>query len=268
MVYKPLLRQDCDKKIKFDKIPLFCYSYKKLKELYPEKDYLLIGDTRAGGKSRDNNDTPCLEIESKRYALFENGSESRLRYRVAGYLPVGKDEYAVLLKSRLPLYLILLFAAVCAAALLCIALLRPEPAPQTPVVPAVDPNVGSIENDTTEKKQSEEGGGAVSLTYSLEAKLDYSTGKIRMYFLNPNASNQDISLVLSLVDGENRIKIAESGLIKAGYGLTEMTFIENSAALSEGLYNAEYTVAFYDSETGERALVESAITDVKLEVEP
>ena len=45
-----------------------------------------------------------------------------------------------------------------------------------------------------------------------------------------------------------------------------MDMIEDSAILSEGVYNAVYKVLYYDALTGEKALVESTITDVALTV--
>ena len=264
MDYKSVMKQDYDKKIRFNKKALFCYSKKKLKKEYKDQGISVIGEIA----EKEKKDSSIINIQgnSEWYRVFEQGRKSRLLYRRAGYLCTDGGTYVAVLKSRLPaLFLILFLAAAIAAA---VWLLFRQPAAPSIDPPPVDPNVGVIEGDDSEKKDSESGGGAVTLTYSLDAKLSLSTGDIKIYFLNPNASNQDISLALYLLDGGGKIKIAESGLICPGYGLTDLKFIPDSAILSEGSYKGLFVVSFYDPETGKKAFVESNITDVTLEVSP
>ena len=133
-------------------------------------------------------------------------------------------------------------------------------------IPSIDPNIGAIENDTTEKpKPSTGGGGKVTLTYKLEAKMSLSDGKVHMYFLNPGNSNHEVSIQLNLINGNDVVPIAESGRIPPGYGLEEMQF-NNKANLSAGNYNAEYIVYFYSPGGKEKASVDSKVTDVILTV--
>ena len=264
MEYQSVMRQDYDRKIRFSQQSFFCYSQKEFNRKDPRERDQLIGEVtgrqaRAGEKR--------VRIGRQWYAVLERGSKSRLLYGRAGYLRTDSGGYVVVLKSRLVLYCLLLAAAVAVAVLIWLGMwLRPLTPTLAPL--PVDPNVGAIEGDESEKKESEEGGGAVTLTYSLDAKLSLSTGQIRMYFLNPNASNQDIALTLYLVDGETSVKIAQSGRIQPGYGLTDMQFLEGSAALSQGNYRGMYVVSFYDEQTGEKALVESTIQDVTVVVSP
>ena len=264
MDYRSILRQDYDKKMEFRGESLFCYSKKEFKRLSRKRNFTVVGETTGRGKT---NCDSWVELSGHQYGLLKPGSKSRLFYREAGYLQLENEGFIVLLQSRLPFLLLLIFAAAVLAPLLWLFLIRlrlPDALAPLPV----DANVGEIQGDDSEKKESPEGGGSVTLTYSLDAELSLSTGKIQMYFLNPNASNHDIALELYVLEGEEMYKVAESGRIQPGYGLTQMEYQTDEAVLSQGEYEALYLVSFFDSESGERALVESTVTDVTLVVGP
>ena len=258
------MREDYDKKIRLRKKSIFCYSVKNFKKISEELQPEIIGEIIENSESQSDEK---ILIGSGFYSIHETGSKSRLIYSVAGYIQLDDGSFVTVLKSRIPLFITGVFSVAVLSAVLTIVFLRINTPPAVKPLPP-DPGIGVIEGDDSEKNESENGGGAVRLTYSLDAKLSLSTGSIKIYFLNPNASNRDISITLYLLDGENKIKIAESGLIPSGYGLTNMTFIKNSAELSHGNYNALFIVSFYDPDTGEKALVEASVTDVKLQVLP
>lgn len=257
------LRPGYNRKIRFCKDTLECYSRRKFRKECEPQGVQISGEVVAraqGGHSRQ------VEIGGQSYELLKPGAKNRLLYRVAGYLQTDQGDYVALVKSRVPLLLLLLLLLLAAAAAGWFLLARPQARQIDPLPP--DPNLGVIEDDDSEKAESEEGGGSVTLTYSLDASLSLSTGEIEVYFLNPNASNHDAGLELYVLDGEEPVKIAESGLIPAGYGLTEMELLQDAVTLSQGSYEALFLVSFYDPDTGEKALVESTITDVTLEVMP
>ena len=262
MGYKIVMRQDYDKRIRFHKNPLFCYSKKKFEKLRKAQEIRVVGEIldQPGEECADP-----VEIGAQRFEVFAPKSKSRLIYGEAGYLSLEDGSCLAVLKNRIPFLLLLAAAAAALIGIIWFALFR---TPAVPVVapPAADSKVEKLEEEDTEKMQSEEGGGAVRLTYSLDARLSLDTGEISMYFLNPSASNHDLAITLYLLDGENAIEIARSGMIQAGYGLTRMQLIEDSAILSEGTYPAFYAVSFFHPQTGEKALVESTVTDVELEV--
>jgi hypothetical protein len=136
-------------------------------------------------------------------------------------------------------------------------------------LPDLDPNATKLTDDDSEKVVSEGGGGSVSLAYSVDATLSLSTGQIDMCFENPNASNHDLVLELYVIDSSDdsrQTMIAQSGRVAAGSGLYTMIFDAGSAQLSAGEYNAKLKVLFYNPDTGERALVESEVSDMKLSV--
>lgn len=263
MEYQWIMQQDYDRKLKFRKKQFFCYSKKEFNRRNRERRLRVIGEI-TGQQAEEGEDRVWIGPWS--FAVLKKHAKSRILYAVSGYVQTDGG-YVAVLKSRLPLYWLVLGGVAAAAALVGLALmLRPGALSLDPI--PVDPNVGVIENDDTQKKESEEGGGAVTLTYSLEAELSLSTGGIDMYFLNPNASNHDIALALYLVDDQTSVKIAESGRIQPGFGLTDMQFIDGSVTLSQGDYNGVYVVTLYDTGTGEKALVESTITDVIVTVSP
>lgn len=264
MDYQSLNRQDYDSRIRFCGKELPCYSPKEFHEKYGNANPKILGELT--GREKSNRRT-TVEINSVRYGILKAGAKSRLLYREAGYLLLDNGSFIVILQRRIPVWVFYLLAAAVIAVVVWWFFLKPEPVEH--IDPnSIDENAGVLEGDTTEKKESEDGGGAMTLTYSLDATLTLSTGDVEIYFLNPNASNHDLSLALYIVTEDSAVKIAESGRVPSGYGLEHMQFIENSAELSAGVYDAEYIASFYHPETGEKALVESTITDVKLTVQP
>ena len=137
--------------------------------------------------------------------------------------------------------------------------------PDNPL-PSLDPNAATVVDDDTEKVVSEEGGGSVTMYYSLDASISLADGTVELYFVNPNASNHSVTLELCIVDGDNEYVVSSSGLIPAGMGITTMSFDRNSVALSAGNYEGKLKVYAYDSMTGEKAITQMEITDLTISV--
>lgn len=269
-LYLLLSTTDHDQKVKIEKQELFCYSRKQLDKLYPDKDYKIVGETRAKNKKEA---IAQLKAGEKTLDVSEFKSNSRLLNKCVGYARVNRDEYIALLRSRVPFLILLLccIAALIIASSLLMGAINEEPPgpvvidPDHPM-PTQDVNATPNEDDNSEKAQVEEGGGSLSMIYSLDAELNLTTGQIRIYFMNPNASTHDVSLILYVVSGDTEVPIAQSGRISAGYSLTSLTMVEGTAALSEGIYTGYYMLSLFDPETGERALVQPEITGVQLVV--
>lgn len=271
--YRILPTTDHDQKVKIEKQEIFCYSKEQLDDLYPDGGYTIVGETTH--KNKKEIKSKLLLKKDEELDVSEFKSHSRILYRVAGYVKVGQDEYIALLKSRLP-FLILLFGSIAilavVAALLISLITTPAPGPVVidpdHPVPSDDPNSELMEDDDTVKPDVEEGGGSLSMIYTLEAKLSLSTRQIDIYFKNPNASTHDVSIILYITSGENEIAIAQSGLLKAGHSLSKLTLSEGAAVLREGVYTGKYLLSIFDPLTGERALVQPEITGVNLTVLP
>ena len=191
-----------------------------------------------------------------------------------GYVRVGETQFVVLLHSRLA-FLILLSGGIVALGILA-TVLAGSLAPKPPIIidpdhplPTQDPNVEVLPTDPNEQKPTvPEGGGSLSMIYTLEAELSLSTGDIKIYFKNPNASSHDVSVILYVIAGDEAIAIAQSGLIKAGQGLAKLEFVEGTAKLKEGVYTGKYVLSCFDPYTGERALVQPEIAGVTITVVP
>ena len=73
-------------------------------------------------------------------------------------------------------------------------------------------NAQAIEDDSGEKLEAEEGGGAVSLTYSNEVTIDLSDKAASLVFANPGKSVQDMVVQIVIDD----TVIVQSGTLKPG----------------------------------------------------
>lgn len=272
--YRAMSGTDHDQNIKFNKKEVQCYSKKQLKKLYPNGDYKLVGETRTSKKKAV---VSRLKLGEQVADVSVHGCHNRLLNKCVGFARVGADEFVALQVSRIP-FLIILACAIVALGTTSTVMVTsmvnpPSYTPSGPVViapdhpmPSQDVNAEANEGDNSEKAEVEKGGGSLSLSYSLDAKLDLDTGKIDIYVKNPKSSTHDMSVILYLVSGETEVAIAQSGRVSAGYSLKTMELVEGTATLSEGVYTGYYLLSLFDPETGERALVQPKIAGVELVV--
>ena len=150
-----------------------------------------------------------------------------------------------------------------------------------------DQNAVLLGNDdaTQSVLENPEGGGAVSLTYSKQVVAPKGDGNASILFQNPAKSNQSIVIQLQIADKvvieklgktgrtaaekakiedaegydseKSRMIIAESGLLKPGYKLSELRLcaLPDGTVLPKGNYDAVYYILAYDKDTNERAIV-------------
>ena len=266
-----IIRQkiDYDDEIEIYGEQLDYYSPKQMKELYPDKDsYTIVGEIRRNNKKEA---IEKIKIGDKYRKVAKYKAFSRIFNKEVGYLCVGDDEYILILKSRLA-FLLMLFGlgfGILVASLLLWFLLKPEEVTPINPLPPVDTGVQTLPDDgSTARPVDPNGGGTVSMIYSLDAEMSLSTGKISMYFQNPKTSNHDVVLELYIISGDQEVLVATSGRLPTGAGLYVMQFDETAAKLMEGTYAAKFKVHYYNPITGEKALVESDITDVTIKVKP
>lgn len=281
---KMLLRNDFEEAVKLNGVEIPCYSKKDLENMYPNDNWIVVGETKAKNKKKARSELFLADVISKDKLDFDDagneipfkvsraGTHSKLLYKRAGYVPVdtGDDNYVALLKFRAAFifWLILLIGAIVGVGIALFTLLGGEPEEDDPfnIMPPVDISQERDENDNEQEYRPVEDGGYVSMAYQLMATLDQSTGKIKIYFKNPGRSNHNVSVALYVVSGDDEYKIAESGVIQPGYKLTELDYKGDNIVLKEGIYNCKYLVSYYNPKTGERAVVESEIVNVKLTV--
>ena len=130
-------------------------------------------------------------------------------------------------------------------------ILNPDYAPQKQ-----EQNAETIPNDTGDKMAPPEGGGAVSLTYSNEVKIDISDKAAAVYFANPGKSNQDMVLQVVIQD----TVILQSGTLKPGNQVKLLNLLEGAEKmLQPGGYEGKFVVLYYDPISGEKSMVNTEI---------
>lgn len=269
MEHRIIPKEDYEGEVKLGKHRIRCYSPKQMKKMFPEGDYTLVGETASKSKAGKIAE---LLVENQDFRVSNSGALSRLLFKRSGYIAVEGGKFIAIHTSRLPfllLFSLLMAGTVTTSTFVATTLLTPvDPGEQYNPIPEPDPMVEPIEDDnsSTDRVESPNGGGFVSMSYTLQAVLDLSDGNIDIFYQNPGKSNHDVALELYVVSGDMEILIARSGLIQAGYQLTKLTFIEDSAILHEGTYNGKYKTIYYNSETGERSLVESDLANVRIVV--
>lgn len=128
--------------------------------------------------------------------------------------------------------------------------LTPDYAPQQ------EENVESMGDEGDEKLEAAEGGGAVSLTYSVDVSVSLSEETVSLYFGNPSRSTENIVLQLMIQD----TVIMQSGLIEPGSQVSTLSLLAGAAEhLEPGGYDGKFVVLYYDPETGARAIVTTEI---------
>ena len=129
--------------------------------------------------------------------------------------------------------------------------LTPDYAPQKQ-----EQNAETIPDDTGDKMENPQGGGAVSLTYSNEVTIDLSDKAAGLYFANPGKSNQDMVLQIVIQD----TVILQSGTLSPGHQVKLLNLLEGADdMLQPGGYEGKFIVLYYDPISGEKSMVNTEI---------
>ena len=130
-------------------------------------------------------------------------------------------------------------------------ILNPDYAPQNK-----EENAETIPDDTGDKMENPEGGGAVSLTYSNEVTIDLSDKAAALYFANPGKSNQDMVIQIAIQD----TIILQSGTLSPGNQVKILNLLEGAEdMLQPGGYEGKFIVLYYDLTSGEKSMVNTEI---------
>lgn len=162
--------------------------------------------------------------------------------------------------------IIIAILAVITVAALCVtmwALFLREPDDSNKVILAPDyapqnkeENAETIPDDTGDKMENPEGGGAVSLTYSNEVTIDISDKAAALYFANPGKSNQDMVIQIAIRD----TVILQSGTLSPGNQVKLLNLLEGAEEmLQPGGYEGKFIVLYYDQTSGEKSMVNTEI---------
>lgn len=120
-------------------------------------------------------------------------------------------------------------------------------------VPIAD-NALPIAEKSDDSDKDETGGSKVSLVYSDVVELSLESKTADIMFQNPDKSNQDIMLDLT-IDGK---VIASSGRIPVGYQIDKLENVDTDK-LVQGTYEGKFQLTYYDSSTAEKSVVGSEI---------
>ena len=115
------------------------------------------------------------------------------------------------------------------------------------------------DNSSDDKLEQQEGGGAVSLIYSKNVKVDLSEKKASLLFGNPKKSNQDMMIQIVIQDNV----ILQSGLLQPGYEVNKLDLFED-VELTKGVYEGKFVVLYYQKDTREKAMIK---TEIPLSIE-
>ncbi|SDF56458.1 hypothetical protein [Marvinbryantia formatexigens] len=128
-------------------------------------------------------------------------------------------------------------------------------------------NAETIEAETEEKMEADEGGGAVSMSYQKTVTISLADQTASLMFQNPSKSVNDMVLQLIIVgaDGTETV-IAQSGTLHPGKQVEKLELIDGAATLSAGTYSGKFNVLYYDPDTGERAIVNGSIEGIEITV--
>ena len=162
--------------------------------------------------------------------------------------------------------IIIAILAVITVAALCVtmwALFLREPDDSNKVILAPDyapqnkeENAETIPDDTSDKMENPEGGGAVSLTYSNEVTIDISDKAAALYFAHPGKSNQDMVIQIAIRD----TVILQSGTLSPGNQVKLLNLLEGAEEmLQPGGYEGKFIVLYYDQTSGEKSMVNTEI---------
>ena len=118
----------------------------------------------------------------------------------------------------------------------------------------IESNQTPIDGDDSGKLDSPEGGGAINVTYGTAATVDLSEKTVTFYYANPNASNQNVSILIKVDD----LVVAKSDLITPGNQVSKLELQKDAASkLQVGGYDVELVVRAYDPDSGEKAMVDT-----------
>jgi len=296
--YEHILKTDYDKRVKLGDNYVFCYSKKKLKELYPdESGYSLCGEAwRGTGQSQDKYEEKQrkrleklkesgkadlekttlkvgdLHMGGSVLGVYLNGTNEAVLSKADGYVCVGENRFIALHSSRIPFFAAVgsLSVAIIATVII-IAMILGNAAPPVVIdpdnpLPVLDPNIVPVEDDTSEKVVSEDGGGSVKMVYTKEAAISLKSENATIYYQNPNASNHDVVIEFYVTSGEESYFLGKSGRVPAGSGIYEISVADREAELKAGIYEGYYNISFYNPTTGEKSILGSSISGVTITV--
>lgn len=131
-------------------------------------------------------------------------------------------------------------------------ILTPDYAPE-----GEESNQVTMGGDDTSKLESPEGGGAVGIIYTKDnITIDLSDKQISLVFGNPSRSTMDMVLQVVIQDQI----VVQSGRITPGHQVTKLDLLKDAESMLEpGGYDGKFVVLYYNTESGEKAILNTEI---------
>lgn len=185
MKYNIIKKPNQDARVKLGNSVYRCYSEDKIKELYPEQDYTVVGEVKNGSDKKKVGDL------STGHAVSQRGAHSRTSNREAGFLCVGEDTYVVVLCPRVLPWLLLGIALVAVILLLVFRFaVNPDARP--------DAQGDALVGDRIERVEEDDGETSEPVVEKLEDRIAFAGyGKAIISEKNPYMElyNPDVNTV-------------------------------------------------------------------------
>ena len=113
----------------------------------------------------------------------------------------------------------------------------------------------SEQTDNTSGQSEQKIEKAASIDYS--DSVSVGENKLSLYFKNADRSSKNMSLEVVVFNGEERISLAKTGVLKPGEEIRELDLAAD-VDLAKGKYSGEFELHFYNDE-GKEEIVDSKI---------
>lgn len=184
---------------------------------------------------------------------YENLNEEEEKKKKGAVLFLGKKEKIFLI------IIALITVAAIGVTIWALFFRKPDDSGLTPdyAPPETESNAESIPgDDTSDKLDSPDGGGAVSISYTKNVLIDISEEKVVLNFGNPGESTQDMLVQVVIQD----TILVQSGRLTPGHKVSQLDLLDGAAKkLQPGGYEGKIVVLFYDQESGEKAMLNAEI---------
>ncbi len=138
-MFKYQLSDRYGEKYKIKKEKIDCFSKSEMEDMYPDKNYNVLGETIFKNK-KEKIDT--IELGRRTLIVSKEGGHSKLFFKTAGYIEEADGDYIILLKRRWILLWILLGLLIAASGAASVLFLTGKPEVVAP------PDTTKVETDT------------------------------------------------------------------------------------------------------------------------
>ena len=124
----------------------------------------------------------------------------------------------------------------------------------------IDENaVPMAEPEQEEAPLVKQGGGSVTISFQDNITYHPATGQLTLFYQNPRASTHNVVVQVLLTRDGSEYLLAQSGVLQPGFEISSLRAADGAPTVSPGGYNGKLRLLFYDTQSGERAMVDTDI---------